>query len=89
MRRLFTEESKLGGWVSIVGAVLALSTSLLRYRRDHELEMPLYSFVVAVLFLINGVVHFVPPRKITKTTIYCLALACVAAFIGVVVHFHT
>ena len=89
MRRIFTDEPKLGGWVSILAAILVLSTSILRYRRDHELEMPLGWSIVGALLLMQGVYRFTPKRKSTKAIFYCLEVLCVAAFIGVVVHFHT
>jgi hypothetical protein len=88
MRRIFADESKLGGCVLILAAGLALCSYLLGYRRD-QLEIPLYWSVVGAMFLVQGVYRFIPERKSTKTMFYCLEGACVTAFIGVLVHFHT
>ncbi len=81
MGQLFTEESKLSGWVSIVAAVIVVCDSLMRYRRDHELEMPSYLSAFGALLLVQGIYRFVPKRKTTKATFYCLEFLCIAAFI--------
>ncbi len=51
--------------------------------------MPLYWSVVGAMYLVLGVHRLTPKRKVTKATFYCLEFLCIAAFTGLVVHFHT